>query len=144
MNLRKVFIPAVAVAALLLGGCSQKVDYAAFHEKALNVEAHSYKTAVFKVESKNDNGSSNASYNLTYASGLWQADDGLISAGTAYATILNTNTAASVDEDDKTTYYFVGDGFKVEREGVSATYEKHGLLTGLNDGNGTTYSVSFK
>ena len=143
MNLRKVFVPAVAVAALVLGGCSQKTDYAAFHQKATEAPAHSFKTATVKVTTKSDNGSSEATYGLTYASGLWQADDGLISGGTVYAALVNANTAASVGEDDSYVYYFVGNGFKVEAGSTTYTYESHGLLTS-QVADGSNVSVSYK
>ena len=145
MNLRKVFVPAVAVAALVLGGCSQVTDYAAFHEKAVEAvqKGHEFKSATLKVTTKTDNSSSEASYAFTFASSVWQPDEVSI-ASAAYAVILNGNTAASVSEDENYKYYFVGNGFMVEvSEKEAYTYESHGLIAGYASDT-TTYSVSYK
>ncbi len=149
MNLRKVFVPAIATAALLLGGCAQKTTYAEFHEKAAAAEKHSFTKASVKRSSEGLNAEAELKFGadvLDVATlKVWVYDSGDKTTGNYVATLINATTAGGFTENEGYTYYFVGNGYQVkDEEGTTTwTFESHGLLTSYADGS-ESITVSYK
>ena len=130
MKLAKV-LPMLAVSAFCLAGCASKVDYAKFHEEAVNVKKHEFKKATVKLD-----GSSNVA-GLSIAikgsvkyifNNTWQiADDDSSEAASALYISMN---AALVDENENYEYYAGGSFKVVDKEAkVTSEYNGFGLLT---------------
>ena len=154
MNLRKVFVPALSMCALLLGGCAQSVDYATFHEKAVEAAkvAHEYTSATVGYSAEGKQTSCELKYDtLVQIGGLsaksWQYVSG--DDATAAAAILQIAfTADTVSEQDDYEYYTTfTKGFRVvcNTEGSEAfyEYESHGLPVVITNG-GSTYVIAYK
>ena len=147
MKLAKV-LPMLAVSAFCLAGCASKVDYAKFHEEALNVKQHSFKKASVKVDSETEvlGVSTSVKGTVKYIyNGGWQIDaedeNGL--AVQSAAAIYIAMTAAGVAEEDGLEYY-AGGSFKVvnKENKVTTEFNGFGLLTSYKSDN-TKVSISY-
>ena len=148
MKLNKV-LPVLAVASFCLVACQSKVDYAKFHEDALNVKANPYAKATVKVDSKSSvagvSTEVKGTIHYTYGNG-WAVKDEDQTLDNAAAIVIASAalalTAATVGEDDSATYYS-GGGFKVSYEGgLVREFNEYGLQTSYKDG-GTKVSISY-
>ena len=147
MKLAKV-LPMLAVSAFCLAGCASKVDYAKFHEEALNVKQHSFKKASVNVDSQSEIAGISASVKGTVKyiyNGGWQidAEDQSGAAVKAAASLYIAMTAAGVSEEDGLEYY-AGGSFKVvnKENKVTTEFNGFGLLTSYKSDN-TTVKISY-
>ena len=149
MNLKKIIVPVLSCAALVLGGCSQKVDYATFHEKATQVEGHTYTSCEVSYAAESKNASAVLKFGVDAAIlqvKVWAYESGDNELATAAILMVNTQTAASVTENEGVGYYFtVGNGFCTidEEDGTTFVWESHGLITSYTDGS-EVYTFNYK
>ena len=147
MKLAKV-LPMLAVSAFCLAGCASKVDYAKFHEEAVNVKQHSFKKASVKVDSESEIAGISTSVKGTVKyiyNGGWQldAEDESGVAVKAEASLYIAMTAAAVKEDENLEYYAGGSFKVVDKENKTTTeYNGFGLLTSYKSDN-TTIKISY-
>ena len=134
MKLAKV-LPMLAVSAFCLVGCASKVDYAKFHEEAVNVKEHSFKKATVKLDGATNlaglkielKGSTKYIYNNGWQ--LADDDDSELAVQTASALYI-AMTAALVTEDENLEYYAGGSFKVVDKENkITTEYNEFGLLT---------------
>ena len=147
MKLAKV-LPMLAVSAFCLAGCASKVDYAKFHEEAVNVKQHSFKKASVKVDSESEIAGISTSVKGTVKyiyNGGWQrdAEDESGAALVAAASLYIAMTAAGVSEEDGLEYYAGGSIKVVNKENkVTTEFNGFGLLTSYKSEN-TKVSISY-
>ena len=145
MKLAKV-LPMLAVSAFCLAGCASKVDYAKFHEEAVNVKQHNFKKASVNVDSQgNITGISVKGTVKFIYNGGWQidAEDQSGAAVKAEASLYIAMTAAAVKEDENLEYYAGGSFKVVDKENKTTTeYNGFGLLTSYKS-DSTTVKISY-
>ena len=145
MNMKKVLIPALSVAALVLGGCAMKCDYAKFHEKAVAAAQKEVKLTkgTIKYTSKSSTKETSAEYHITWNAGnkYWSLDEGSILDSLFITATINAR-ADSVGESEDYTYY-AGATFKVETKDATYKYQGNGFITSYV-AEGTKMTVSYK
>ena len=142
MNLRKVILPVMGVAALLLAGCAKEVSYDEFHAQA--VEAAKKEVEYTKAEINMDltRGGLALKGTATYDWATKKVTGDAVVA--LVAPEIMAVTAVLVPSDANTKYFLDGENFKVETTGDQAgkaEFEGHGLLTYMeydnnDDGHG--------
>ena len=136
MNLRKVILPVMGVAALLLAGCAKEVSYDEFHAQA--VEAAKKEVEYTKAEINMDltRGGLALKGSATYdwATKKVTGDAAVVLVAPGFI----ATTAVLVPSEANTKYFLDGENFKVETTGDNAgkaEFEGHGLLTYLEYDN---------
>ena len=156
MKLRTV-LPMLAVATFALAACASKVDYAKFHEQAVEAakqaKEQTFEKVVFDGWYKDDDGKKEeiGKVEIKFNKGVFVNKTSLLSDAELAATemgvafLLNALTAENIPEDEKTTYY-AGGSFKVVAEDedgkYTAEFNKYGLLTSMSGDDGK-YTVKY-
>ena len=134
MKLAKV-LPMLAVSAFCLAGCASKVDYAKFHEEAVNVKQHEFKKATVKLDGSKDVGGLSIAIkgSVKYIfNNTWQiADDDSSEAAVQTASLVYIAMNASLVDENENYEYYAGGSFKVvdKEANVTSEYNGFGLLT---------------
>ena len=150
--MRKVLVPMVSCAALLLSGCAVKCDYAKFHEKAVAAceKEMPFATCEVKYSYESDGNKGNGTAKLKFGADvagvltvkMWVVDGDSNGYAATAAQIANTK-ADSVPEYDDATYYTVGNGLKAEREELVVSFNQYGLITSYKTPT-QTYTLNYK
>ena len=155
MNVRKIIVPVLSMTALVLGGCAQAVDYATFHEKAVEAAEveHEYTAATVSYEADGKNTTCELKYDVVLQVGsaqskAWTYESGDQETAVMAITFINTIQARYIDEDEHFEYYTTfGNGFRVigTEEGNEFLYEfeSHGLLV-LASGNDKVGVIAYR
>ena len=155
MKLRTV-LPMLAVATFALAACAPKVDYAKFHELAVEAAKEAAKQTFEKVTfdgwyKDGDKKEEIGKVEIKFKEGVFVSKTSILSDAElaakelAVAAMLNVMVAEAIPEDEKTTYY-AGGSFKVVTEDedgkYTAEFNKYGLLTSMSGDDGK-YTVKY-
>ncbi|MBP5574617.1 MAG: hypothetical protein J6X50_02600 [Bacilli bacterium] len=147
MKLRTV-LPMLAVATFALAACAPKVDYAKFHELAVEAANKakdvSYSKVVLDGYTKDEDGKKEEWDKITvkFSKGTFEATALTHLEEIGAALYLNVMVAQTVGESENYTYY-AGGSFKLEvKDGDTYQWNEYGLLTSVT-GSDSKLTVSY-